>query len=70
MVDLSKGTSIKTAQDESDQISLDQARAYLNETNWHAFALLEDGTPIPDDIKQARANARDTINRLGPPTSA
>ncbi|KIQ08382.1 hypothetical protein RU03_22780 [Pseudomonas simiae] len=70
MVDLSKLEPIKTAQDGADRISLDQARAYLNETNWHAFALLEDGTPIPDDIKQTRTNARETINRLGPPTSA
>jgi hypothetical protein len=64
MVDLSQLEPIKTSQDLADEISLDQARAYLNETNWHAFALLEDGTPIPDDIKEARTAARATISRL------
>lgn len=70
MVDLSQLEPIKTAQDLADEISLDQARAYLNETNWHAFALLEDGTPIPDDIKEARTTARATINRLSPPPAS
>jgi hypothetical protein len=70
MVDLSQLEPIKTSQDLADEISLDQARAYLNETNWHAFALLEDGTPIPDDIKEARTAARATINRLSPPPAS
>jgi len=70
MVDLSQLEPIKTLQDLADEISLDQARAYLNETNWHAFALLEDGTPIPDDIKEARTTARATINRLSPPPAS
>jgi len=69
MVDLSKLELVKTAQDVTDQVDLDQARAYLNETNWHAFALLEDGTPIPGDIKAARTAARATINRLSPATA-
>jgi hypothetical protein len=70
MVDLSQLEPIKTAQDLADEVSLDQARAYLDETNWHAFALLEDGTPIPDDIKEARTTARATINRLSPPPAS
>ena len=70
MVDLSQLEPIKTAQDLADEVILDQARAYLNETNWHAFALLEDGTPIPDDIKEARTAARATINRLSPPPAS
>jgi hypothetical protein len=70
MVDWSKLEPIKTEQDLGDEVSLDQARAYLNETNWHAFALLEDGTPIPDDIKEARTTARATINRLSPPPAS
>ncbi|WP_338568693.1 hypothetical protein V6L78_19690 [Pseudomonas canadensis] len=64
MVDLSRLEPIKTPQDDDDQIVLSQARAYLNETDWHAFALLEDGTPIPEDIKIARTEARATIARL------
>jgi hypothetical protein len=70
MLDLSQLEPIKTAQDLADEISLDQARAYLNETNWHAFALLEDGTPVPDDIKEARTAARATINRVSPPPAS
>ena len=70
MVDWSKLEPVKTAQDLADEVSLDQARAYLDETNWHAFALLEDGTPIPDDIKEARTTARATINRLSPPPAS
>ena len=66
MVDLSQLEPVKTEQDRANEVSLDQARAYLKETNWHAFALLEDGTPIPDDIKEARTAARATINRLSP----
>lgn len=70
MVDLSQLEPIKTAQDLADEVSLDQAHAYLKETNLHAFALLEDGTPIPDDIKEARTAARATINRLSPPPAS
>ena len=70
MVDWSKLELIKTEQDLADEVSLDQARAYLDETNWHAFALLEDGTPIPDDIKEARTAARAAINRLSPPPAS
>ncbi|MBD8235673.1 hypothetical protein SOM46_09130 [Pseudomonas fluorescens] len=64
MVDLSKLEPVQTAQDVAAQRDLEQARAYLRETNWHAFALLEDGTPIPDHIKAARTDARATIAML------
>lgn len=66
MVDLSKLELVKAGQDITEQVDLDQARAYLNETNWHAFALLEDGTPIPSEIATARTAARATILRLAP----
>ncbi|EZP62720.1 hypothetical protein [Pseudomonas sp. RIT357] len=66
MVDLSKLEPVKTAQDVADQLDLEQARAYLRETNWHAFALLEDGTPIPSEIATVRTAARATISRLAP----
>jgi len=67
MVDLSKLEPVKTAQDVTDQIDLARARAYLNETNWHTFALIEEGTPIPEDVKAARIEARTTIARLARP---
>lgn len=70
MVDWSKLEKIKTPKDLTDQINLDQARAYLKETDWYAFALLEDGTPIHPDVKVARTAARVTINQLAlPPAS-
>ncbi|WP_321847276.1 hypothetical protein [Pseudomonas paraveronii] len=70
MVDWSKLEPVKSEQDRANEVSLERAHAYLKETNWHAFALLEDGTPIPDEIKEARTAARATINRLGlPPAS-
>lgn len=67
MVDLTKLEPIQTAQDVIDQVDLDQARAYLRETNWHAFALIEEGTPIPEDVKAARIEARAIIARLARP---
>ncbi len=67
MVDLSKLEPIKTEQDMADLNSLGQAQAYLKETNWHAFALIEEGTPIPEYIKSARSEARATITRLSQP---
>ncbi|WP_339419073.1 MULTISPECIES: hypothetical protein [unclassified Pseudomonas] len=51
----------------ADLNSLGQAQAYLKETNWHAFALIEEGTPIPEYIKSARSEARATITRLSQP---
>lgn len=70
MVDWSKLEKNKTPQDMTDQNSLDQARAYLKETDWHAFALLEDETPIPSGVKVARTAARATINQLAPPPAS
>lgn len=69
MVDLSKLELVKTDQDVKDQVDLDRARAYLRETDWHAFALFEDGTPIPEDVRLARTAARATINCLSPATA-
>ncbi|AMW64552.1 hypothetical protein QIT80_gp92 (endogenous virus) [Pseudomonas phage phiAH14a] len=70
MVDWSKLEKIKTPRDLTDQINLGQARAYLRETDWYAFALLEDETPIPSDIKVARTAARVTISQLAPPPAS
>ena len=69
MVDWSKLEPIKTPQDVSNDLSVEQAKTYLNETNWYAFALLEDGIPIPGDIKQARTAARATLIQLSPPSA-
>ena len=35
-----------------------QAREYLNSTDWYTARLTETGTPIPDDVLQKRQAAR------------
>ena len=36
-------------------------RQYLAETDWYVVRYSETGVPIPDDVKQARAEAREQI---------
>lgn len=69
MVDWSQLEPIKSTTDVTDEVAHENARAYLKTTDWHAFAMLEDGTPIPTDIKEARTAARATISRLDPSLS-
>lgn len=38
-----------------------QARAYLASTDWYVIRQQENGTPIPQDILDARQAARDSI---------
>lgn len=38
-----------------------EARAYLNSTDWYVVRFAETGTPIPQDILDARQAARDSI---------
>lgn len=40
--------------------------AYLAETDWMVTRFAETGTPIPDDIKQKRQQARDAIVKVEP----
>lgn len=40
--------------------NLDALR-YLQETDWYVARLAETGTPIPDDIRVARAAARNSV---------
>lgn len=35
-----------------------QARAYLSATDWMVLRAAETGTPVPEDIRAARAEAR------------
>ncbi|MGR2706549.1 hypothetical protein K0P33_07615 [Pseudomonas sp. ArH3a] len=65
MIDISKLEKIKSAQDQENDLALDQARSYLRESDWYALAQLEEGTPVPADIQAARNAARATIYRLG-----
>lgn len=38
-----------------------KARAYLAETDWYVVRFSETGEPIPEDIKQLRAEARASV---------
>lgn len=42
-----------------------QARAYLASTDWYVIRLQENGTPIPQDILDARQAARDSVIEVG-----
>ena len=39
-----------------------QSRAYLAETDWYVTRFAETGVPIPDEIKQKRAEAREAVH--------
>jgi hypothetical protein len=61
--------TIKTAAElatEARQAELDaaaaSARAYLADTDWLVVREAETGKPVPDEIKVARAKAREAIN--------
>jgi hypothetical protein len=69
--------TIKTAADlaaEARQAQLDaaaaSARAYLADTDWLVVRAAETGKPVPADVAQVRATARETINaaRVSSPT--
>lgn len=38
-----------------------EAQGYLNSTDWYCSRLVDEGTEIPEDIKQKRADARKII---------
>ena len=42
-----------------------EARAYLASTDWYVIRQQENGTPIPQDILDARQAARDSIIEVG-----
>lgn len=39
------------------------AEQYLSSTDWYVIRSMDDGTPVPDEIRTARANARASIVR-------
>jgi hypothetical protein len=39
-----------------------EARAYLAETDWMVIRAAETGKPVPEDVAEARAAARKTLN--------
>lgn len=61
MIDLSQLAKIKTPEDYERDRKATEAKAYLAETDWYGWRLVEEGTPMPEDIKQLRAEARKAI---------
>ena len=50
------------AQARENEAARAQARAYLSDTDWLVVRQAETGTPIPDDIRQNRAEARSLLS--------
>lgn len=46
------------------QRRVDELQAFLDSTDWYCSRYVDIGTPIPDDIKQQRSDARIEIDRL------
>ncbi|WLH32685.1 hypothetical protein [Pseudomonas canadensis] len=64
MIDLSKLEKIKTPADIAQEVSAEEARRYLRDTDWYVLRQIETGQAIPDDIKSGRKAARDTISTV------
>ena len=43
---------------------LRECEDYLKETDWYVLRYIDEGTPIPDDIKKQRHEAREEISGL------
>ena len=50
------------AQRNPEQV-VEEARGYLSETDWYCARFIDEGTPIPDDVKSKRASAREIIRQ-------
>lgn len=61
-MDLSQLRPIVTPENIARERERAQAVAYLKDTDWYATRLLETGKEIPEDIKTARAAARETAS--------
>lgn len=54
----------KPSEQERKLARIDELQTYLNDTDWYCARYVDIGTPIPDDIKQQRSEARIEIDRL------
>lgn len=65
MIDWSKLKSAEARQAEAGQAVREagnaEARKYLAETDWYVTRHLETGAPIPQEVTQARAEARQRV---------
>ena len=53
----------KTAHEQAEARAVinQKARSYLKSTDWYVLRAMDSGEPMPDDIKLARAEAREKI---------
>lgn len=61
MIDFSQLEKVKLPADYECEQKASEAKAYLADTDWYGWRLVEEGTPIPEDVKQLRAEARKAI---------
>lgn len=51
-------------EEEISEQRIGELQSYLRETDWYAIRQADEGTPIPDVIKQKRHDAREEISAL------
>lgn len=61
MINWSSSEKIKTPLDIQIENNSRVAKEYLAETDWYVIRFFEEGTAIPEEIKEARAAARASI---------
>lgn len=49
---------------EQKLLQIEDLLGYLQITDWYVIRQLDEGTPMPEDIKKKRAEAREEISRL------
>ena len=52
------------AKKELDDLKLHKLKEYLYNTDWYAIRFADEGTPIPEEIKKKRAEARIEISEI------
>lgn len=57
-------TKTQHSEEEIRMVRIEELQSFLKSTDWYCSRYVDIGTPIPDDIKQQRSNARIEIDRL------
>lgn len=56
--------NIIVSKEEEKTNRLLELQGYLESTDWYVIRQLDEGTPIPDDIKKKRIEVREEISKL------
>ena len=59
-----KGFCPSKPQSEINAEKISELLKFLNETDWYISRFIDNGTPIPEDIKKQRQAAREEIDKL------